>query len=146
MGGRRPKPALLKVLMGTPQRDRVNYAEPVPATNLAAPPEWFTVKQRAEWQRQQAAAPAGLWKELDRPLLAAFVCATVTYREAAELLDKQRGLLGKKAARYLAIRDAQARVLKALASELGTSPAARPRLQVAPEPGERASRFERLLG
>lgn len=144
MRGRRPTPTSLKVLMGEPNLSRRNYNEPMPAGNIEAPPEWLNAEEKAEWLRMTAAAP-GLWTSLDQALLAAYVCATVTHREAHGQLRKQRSLLGKKAGRYLAIRDKEASVLKSLAAELGASPLARPRIPVSQQ-RDRASEFEKLMG
>lgn len=146
MRGRAPRPTKLKTLMGVPTRERLNYAEPVTAINIADPPEWMNTEQRAEWQLIRAAAPSGLWKALDQPLLAAFVCAAVTYRHAAVALSCERSLLTAKASRYMNIRNKEAATLKRLATELGLSPASRPRMQVTPEPDAKTSAFEKLLG
>lgn len=141
----RAKSPLLKLQMGTAKPDRLNYAEPLVAANIDAPPDWFTPGQRAKWLELIAAAPHGLLKQLDRALVIAFVCSADRYELAARRLARQRDPFGKKAIACIAIQNAEARIMKALASELGFSPAARPRIQVSPAPGER-SEFEKLMG
>lgn len=134
-------------MLGTPQRDRVNYAEPMPATNIEDEgPEWFTPQQKADWKFVRAAAPAGLLKQLDRGMLEAWVVTSDICRRAAMGLVQCPNLQRKKAQECLAILRQFTPIKRALATELGFSPAARPRIQVAPEPDQGASEFERLMG
>lgn len=147
MPGRRPKSAYLKVMLGTPQRDRVNYAEPMPATNIEDDgPDWFTAQQKAEWKFVKAAAPAGLLKQLDRSMLESWVIIDDICRRAAIGLAQTPNLRTKKAETCLTVLRHFTPLKRSLATELGFSPAARPRIQVAPEPNQGAGEFEKLMG
>jgi P27 family predicted phage terminase small subunit len=146
MRGRRPQPALLKVLMGNPSHQRVNYAEPVPAGNLREPSEWLTEEQKATWTYLVANAPPGQFKQLDRYSLEVYVIAYVIWQRAAIGLSQQKNRLSKRARELQAIVDRQARVMRQYATELGFSPASRPRIQVTPEPDAEKSGIEKFLG
>lgn len=147
MRGRRPKPTHLKVLLGTAQHvDRTNYREPMPATNIAEPPEWFDAEMTADWQYVVAHSPPGLLKQLDRGLLEHWVETGVVIRRAARVHKRCRSDFGKKAQACITTLRLFVPLRIKLATELGLSPLARPRLAVTPEPDERASEFEKLMG
>lgn len=146
MRGRRPKPTMLKLMMGNPGQQRMNQNEPMPATNLAEPPQWLTAEQRELWKYVQIHSPRGLLKQLDRITLSVWICAADTYRKAATELAKEKNLLSKSALRYQEILAKQSVVLRLYATELGFSPAARPRIHVTPEPDAEKGEFEKLLG
>lgn len=131
MRGRKPKPTSLHSLQGTrPSHPRT--AEPRAGGAVGEPPAHLTAPQRALWAYYVNHAPAGLLKALDESVLATFVVAVDLQDQAARLIaadgvvvNTERGQAEHPACRTFA--RASALVLKC-ASELGLSPAARPRI------------------
>lgn len=142
----RAKSTLLKVMLGTAKPDRRNYREPLPATNIAAAPAWLTDEQREDWAFKCAHAPPGLLKQMDRGTLQWSVIVDDIIRCASIAYAKQRNRGSKRAQCYLATIAKFTPLSVKLNTELGFSPAARPRIQVTPEPDAKRSEFERLMG
>lgn len=149
--GRKPKPTVLHLVQGTTKarHKRAAKHEPKPKGNLREPPEWLTETQRLGWIYALAHAPAGLLKRLDRGVLTAWVVAEDLHRTAviaqakidasndlpllvrtsatANANDQQK--LGTfQQSPYLAVINRQAQIMIKAASELGFSPASRPRI------------------
>lgn len=142
MRGRKPKPTALHKLTGTFNttkhlRDRPH--EPVAVGDLTGAPAWLSDDQRAGWEYAMRHAPAGLLKSIDQGVLTVWVVAEDQHRvaviaqtkidigSALPLLTKDKNGM-PAASPYLGIINrTAARMLKA-GSELGFSPAARPRL------------------
>lgn len=154
MRGRRPKPTLLKLMLGNPGQQRMNMNEPLPAANIVIrdPPDWLTPNQRIMWTVYAHNAPAGLLKKLDQMTFAVWIVAADTYKRAAQALaaeqENGKDMVGTRARRLQTVVNTQAEILRRYSTELGFSPAARPRIQVTPEPGadKSKSEFEQLLG
>ncbi len=144
MRGRKPIPTELHRLRGTQRatrhsRDRAG--EPVAQGNLEEPPEWLSERQKEGWRYALAHAPQGLLKQIDRGTLAIWVEAEDRHRTAVvKQAELDRGaplplLLKTKEGTVVVspyvrvITNAAAVMLKA-GSELGFSPAARPRLAI----------------
>ena len=124
--------------------------EPRPQGDLFDAPEWLTEAQRTGWTYAVANAPAGLLKRLDRSILTVWVIAEDLHRQAAlqvatygMLLRAQSGELYP--APYIGILNKQAVIMVKAASELGFTPAARPRVQLAPEE-QSPDNFDKLIG
>jgi P27 family predicted phage terminase small subunit len=137
MRGRKPVPTYLKVIRGNPGKRGLNKNEPVPDGALADPPEWMAESQKAGWNYAIENAPAGLLKKLDRSVLAAWVVAEDLHRRAAEMIEKF-GILTKAPhtglpiqSPYLPIVNKQAHIMLKAAEQLGFTPAARSRIQIA---------------
>jgi P27 family predicted phage terminase small subunit len=148
MRGRRPKPTALHRLQGTynpTDHGRDRRDEPIAEGELArrAPP-WFTPTQRAAWRYAIEHAPPGVLKKIDLSMLVAWVEAYDRHRIAMEMqarLDSEASLKllirtpqGLMPSPYNDILDKTAKKMFRAAAELGFSPAARPRIHVAPEP------------
>ena len=139
MRGRKPKPTWLKEVSGNPGKRRLNPHEPKPNGPLNEPPEWFTSDQKAEWSYALANAPRGLLKRLDRSVLAIWIVAEDLHRYASQQIARF-GVLTKAPhsgvpvqSPFLAILNKQAIIMLKAASELGFSPASRPRISVEPQ-------------
>lgn len=145
MRGRKPKSPKLRVLMGEPSLTRVNYAEPIPATNIGEPPAWMTDAQRAKWLHDKAHSPAGLVKEIDATAFNVCVVLGEEFADLSREYAKVRSRLSKKAIALRAERRKCAAALRSYLTDLGQTPAARPRLQATPEPDGK-SEFEKLIG
>lgn len=151
MRGRKPKPTHLHLVQGTTKARHKRRAatEPKPKGRLLEPPDWFTEAQQAGWTYAIAHSPAGLLKRLDRGVLTSWVVAedmhrTATMSQAKIDKDNALPLLVRTAATahandaqklgtfqqspYLAIINRQAQIMIKAASELGFSPASRPRI------------------
>ena len=143
MRGRKPIPTELHKLRGTlhaTRHTKARQGEPVAQGELSAePPPWMTDSQQAGWRYAVEHAPRGLLKQIDRTVLAIWVEAEDRHRTAAmmqaqvdksskwPLLTKDKNGLAV-AGPYLGIMTRAAAVLLKAGSELGFSPAARPRL------------------
>jgi P27 family predicted phage terminase small subunit len=142
MRGRKPVPTALHAMRGTTRttrhvRDRAG--EPVATGSLEEPPEWLTERQKEGWRYAIAHAPKGLLKPIDRAVLAIWVEAEDRHRTAAtKQAELDRGaqlplLLKTKdgtivVSPYIRVMTTAAAVMLKAGSELGFSPAARPRL------------------
>lgn len=141
MRGRKPKPTHLHAVENTLNvtRHAERAHEPVAEGQLFEPPDWLTDGQQLGWTYAIANAPAGVLKRIDRAVLAIWVVAESLHREACvmqarldagtrlPLLMKTKGGQPMQSP-YLAVINRQALIMLKAASELGFSPAARPRL------------------
>ena len=137
---RRNRPTQLRLVEG--RRDRrplhQRMGEPVPAGELAEPPDELSEAQKASWYYVLENAPRGLLKRLDRGMLVAWVVAECLHREAAVALQNSPKLIRSQngtviQSPWIGILNRQAVLMKALAVELGFSPAARTRVTCEPE-------------
>ncbi len=142
--GRQRKPTHLKLVEGA--RDRrpgaVKSGEPVPRGHLSAkdPPEHFCESRRAIWAYAVTHAPHGLLRRLDAQIFEAWCDACHLRREAmrklsagAMLVKTPNGAAVQNP--YLGIVNRQAVIMKALAAEMGFTPAARTRISVGEDEG-----------
>jgi phage terminase small subunit len=152
MNGRKPKATVLHDLHGTAHvtRLRKRRHEPVPTNGIGPAPSHFTPEQKEDWDFAVQNAPAGLLFACDRGALEVFIIARDHHRIANSMQsrmdsDNELKLLVTSTVRvdasgkrtgggnivpspYLSIiASAAQRMLKA-ATELGFSPAARPRI------------------
>lgn len=134
MRGRKPKPTAVHNLEGTVPRGRlaVRTDEPVAVGTLDDPPEWLTDSQKAGWRYALEHAPAGVLARIDRAVLTVWVVAEDIHRTA--VLQVGSNLIIRSPIKgepiqnpYLAVVNKQAMIMIRAASELGFSPAARPR-------------------
>jgi phage terminase small subunit len=154
-GGRPPKPTALHKLEGTLRaRTRKRRAqEPLPTGDLLEPPDWFNDHQRAGWRYALDNAPPHLLKRIDAGMLKLWVIADDNLRlavisqnalndrnPAAPLLVRSEGG-GLALSPYLDAIDKCAKNMFRAATELGFSPASRPRIKLEEDPlaGGRAS-------
>jgi P27 family predicted phage terminase small subunit len=161
MRGRKPTPTDLHQLRGTynPTRHGKDRAgEPVAEGDLASDaPDWMTEAQQAGWRYAIEHAPRGILKAIDRGMLAIWAEAEERHRTAAVMqaqLDQgtKLPLLTKTrdgtaiASPYIGIMTRAAAIMIKAASELGFSPAARPRLtaQTASSPADEHSPWAQL--
>jgi P27 family predicted phage terminase small subunit len=129
---RRNRPSHLKLVEG--RRDRrpasLRHNEPMPRENLIEPPDWLSDEQRAGWNYAIAHAPFGLLKTIDRALLTSWVIAESVHKDASIklrnsplIIKSPQGAIIQSP--FLGILNRQVVLMKALAAELGFSPAAR---------------------
>jgi len=140
--GRKPKPTELHKLAGTFRKGRHGCGragEPVASGALIDLPAWMTPQQQEIWTYAIAHAPAGLLKMIDASVLAVWVVAHDQHRVAAEQQAKIDAgsalpLLARDkdgfpaASPYLGVMNRAAIRLMRAASELGFTPACRPRI------------------
>jgi len=141
--GRPRKPTAIKALQGTLRKHRENPAEPMPVGDLDEPPEWMDEQQCASWAYAIQHAPPGLLKLLDRGMLALWCEAECRHRLASmtqSLLNRGssapylvKGPDGMMMSPYVEIIDRAAKIMFRAATEMGFSPAARPRIHLQPE-------------
>jgi P27 family predicted phage terminase small subunit len=150
MRGRKPVPTHLKVIRGNPGKRPLNENEPVPEGALVDPPEWMAESQKAGWNYAIENAPAGLLKKLDQSVLAAWVVAEDLHRRAAAMIEKF-GILTKAPntglpiqSPYLPVVNKQAQIMLKAAEQLGFTPAARSRIQIAEPVSTRYNKWAEL--
>jgi P27 family predicted phage terminase small subunit len=146
----KPRPTVLLKLRGTfhvTRHGRVRAGEPeAPGDILSIPPAWMTDDQKAAWRHAVKHAPLGVLRRIDHAMLVAFIIAEDRHRNAAiqqakldagaplPLLTKGKSGVAM-ASPYLRIMNQAADVMIRTASEMGFTPASRPRL--APGAGAR---------
>lgn len=151
MRGRKPKPTALHQMLGTfrPARHAARAGEPVAVGRLEDPPEWLTESQKSGWRYALEHAPAGVLGKIDKAVLSVWVVAEDMHRQAVlkvgENLVIRSPVKGEAIQNpYLAICNKQALIMLKCASELGFSPASRPRFAGQGAPGEPDSEYGRL--
>jgi P27 family predicted phage terminase small subunit len=153
-------PTALHKLRGThntTRHGRDRGGEPEAVGDLPPePPGWMSEGQQAGWRHAVEHAPRGILKAIDCGMLAVWVEAEERHRTAAMMqaqLDRGTKLplltMTKDgtavASPYLGIMNRAAAIMVKAASELGFSPAARPRLvRVMDEPSDEQSPWARL--
>ena len=136
MRGRKPKPTFLKLLDGNAGRRPLNADEPQPQGDLSGAPDWMSDAQKAGWRYAIEHAPASLLKRLDRSILTVWVVAEDNHRAAAEKVSKYGQVIKAPVSGqpmqspYLGIMNRQAQIMMKAVSELGFSPASRPRIKI----------------
>ncbi len=112
-----------------------------PKGRLAEPPEWLSESQKEIWREAISSSPLGLLRRIDSSALLVWTIACDLQRQA---LKEQANLgLVVKAPQtgqpiqspYLAIINRQGVIMLKAASELGFTPASRPRTQALHFPG-----------
>jgi P27 family predicted phage terminase small subunit len=141
MRGRKIKPTILKVIEGNPGHRPLPDNEPIPTGNLKAAPMWMSPAQKEGWNYVIKYAPRGLLKKIDNSVLAIWICAEDTHREAAMKVS-QHGLVhaNKETKRitinpFIKIMNQQALIMIKAASEMGFTPASRPRIKLESDGG-----------
>jgi P27 family predicted phage terminase small subunit len=146
MAGRRPKPTVLHRLQGTynaTNHGRDRQFEPIAEGDLYRVPDGLTPSQQTVWRYAIANAPKSLLRKIDRDMLLIWVEARDRWNTAREMqaqIDRDvtlkllvRGPMGLVPSPYNDILDKTAKTMIRVAQDLGFSPAARPRIQMAPE-------------
>lgn len=133
--GRKPKPTALRLLEG---KSGTNPNEPIPAGDLAEPPEWMTDAQQDCWRYAIENAPAGLLKRLDQSVLSAWVVAQDLHQQANAAITTN-GMMTTTPNGYMVqspwiqVLNKQAQIMMRSAEILGFAPSARSRIQVSPD-------------
>ena len=137
--GRKPTPSQLHRLHGSPGHvskrvKAARAAEPIPPGDLTeTPPEWLTEGQKEIWSYSMQHAPHQLLKMIDREVLTMWVVAASLHRDAAEAIAREGTIsTSSNGSKYqnpsVGVLNRQAMIMLKLASDLGFSPASRPRL------------------
>jgi len=148
MRGRKPRPTIIKILEGEPNKDRINLNEPK-AFGTPHCPSYLTPEAKAEWHRIcPILKEMGLLAKSDRALIANYCQAyarMVKYEkliaEKGELYKTQHGNITTSPAYWVLNKERE--MVHKFAVELGLTPSARSRISVsAPESDDP---LERLL-
>ena len=154
MRGRRPKPAAVKKLTGSPGKP-ANNAEPKYPTGVPECPAHLTGEARREWDRaSRLLHDAGVLTPADRGILAGYCTAWSLYVDAVELVNRH-GIVTQTATTgmehvsgpFRALSTAL-NLLRQFAAELGLSPQTRPRIHATPirANGDGTARFLKIHG
>jgi P27 family predicted phage terminase small subunit len=149
MKGRKPIPTVVHEARGTVNvtRHRAGRAaEPKPSGNLGLePPDYLTAEQKEGWRHAMTYAPPGLLKQVDRGALVVWVIAEDDLRLAnlaqarlntstsLPMLTKDKNDQAMVSPYQHVKKNAALLMLKA-ASELGFTPASRPRIASGDDP------------
>ncbi|MFI0848861.1 phage terminase small subunit P27 family [Mesorhizobium sp. IMUNJ 23232] len=140
MRGRKPRPTVLKLVMGNPDKRSLNSNEPKPANMIPTCPAHLSPTAKSEWKRLvRHLHEMGLMSQLDRSVLAVY-CQTYGRWVEAERKLKETPPLLKTPAGYvqvspwLTISHKCVELMHKYLTELGLSPASRSRVAV-PKPG-----------
>lgn len=142
MAGRKPKPTALKLLAGNPGKRPLNDKEPKVTGDLTDAPDWFTESQKAGWDYALKNSPAGLLKRLDRSILAVWVVAEDTHRQATLALAKEgHTIFSPKTGAvqqnpWVLIQTKQAQLMIRSAADLGFTPSSRSKITVSGAEGD----------
>src|SRR5215831_9373050 len=94
MRGEKPMPIELKVLRMTAHKAKklLDRASPTPGP-LSDPPEWLTDEQKKAWAFAIANAPRNVLKNIDKSILAGYIIAEDTHRQAALAIQRTQLLV-----------------------------------------------------
>jgi P27 family predicted phage terminase small subunit len=149
MTGRKAKPVELKILRMTAKKaDKlVRRMTPV-AGPLIDAPDFLSAEQKLDWQYAIENAPRDLLKRIDKAVLAGFIIAQDTHRQASVAMQRTQ-LLVKSPTQgipqqnpYLPIVNRQYMLMLRGASELGFTPCSRARIDSSNVPAPRESDWE----
>lgn len=139
MGSRGPAktPTAIRLLKGESRPSQINRDAPEPAAILPSKPEGMSAAAAKVWDRiMRDYAETGVLTAVDTDIFRAYCEAVVRYEHSAELLERSGPLV--KGARtgdlvknplHQVVRD-NADLMRAMARELGFTPAARTGLKV----------------
>ena len=146
------KPTELKILrMGSRQAERlVRKITPTPGP-LDEAPDWLTPDQKLDWQYAIENAPQDVLKRIDKAILAGFIVAADTHRQAS-IEAARSGLLIRSPKQmlptmnpYLPIMNRQMMLMLRAAAELGFTPSARARIDSGNVPAPEASDWDDIV-
>jgi P27 family predicted phage terminase small subunit len=142
--GRPPKPTSLLKLQGTYHRHRHDRRGKMQASGDIAdrpPPDWMTERQQKLWKDILARAPIETLRGIDREIFAAYVELVDRHAQACEAqarLDRGKALPylmkaadGPVVSPYLGIANKAVLLMHQLQVDLGFSPLARTRMEIA---------------
>ena len=161
--GRKPSPTGLKIALGNPGKRPIRNCVIAPRGIMQCPSH-FTDEEKLIWGQSTAASAYGVIKPADQELLITFCQQVAIQRQAMRELmvmaernrqadgstsymtvATERGIVKNP---LLTVLDASAKTIRALASELGFSPASRERLTSDDQPplfGDKWEKFEHSL-
>jgi P27 family predicted phage terminase small subunit len=141
--GPAPEPIAFKRLRGETRPSRINRAAPAPVQRLPKVPSGMSEPAQKVWKRvMREFAHTGVLTAVDTDVFRAYCESVVRYEHAAQLLEQsgplvrgaRNGELVKNPLHQI-VRD-NADLMRALARELGFTPAARTGLHVSEDPRE----------
>lgn len=136
--GPAPRPTVLKVLAGNPDKQKKNRNEPKPRPLKPWCPSWLDDDAKREWFRVLPILfKAGLVTEADGTALAAYCQSYSMWKQATKTLQ-EGGFTNRAPGGYRMLRPEVAMVQRSLAlikqycAEFGMTPSARSRMEVKP--------------
>lgn len=135
MQGRKPLPTAIKEATGNLGKRTLNQLEPKPVGNLEEVPEWFNEEQTKSWRYAILNMPVGVLKRIDSSALTIWVVAEYLHRDATQKVMVSGSIVKTERGNpiqnpYLPVINRQAQIMLKAASELGFTPASRPRLEI----------------
>jgi len=138
MPGRPRKPTFLKSLEGTIRQDRINENEPKPKLAIPKPPAHLDVVAMREWRRlAQELFNLGLLSNLDVGVLAMNCVNFSRWVEAEKNIQKMGAVIltpngCEQVSPWVGISQKAQDLMRKTASELGLTPASRPKISAKP--------------
>ena len=154
MGGRRPKPTVLKKLAGNPGKRPLNKNEPQPKSSIPDCPKFLAKEAVLEWKRITVELSVlGVVTQIDRAALAAYCQVWARWAKAEDRLNQEGEFVQTKKGNeiqnpYLAIANKCLKQMREYLVEFGMTPSSRSRISGAPKKrsDERTETLKRLLG
>lgn len=154
MAGRRPKPTRLKILTGNPGKKRLPVGEPQPDVEALRCPKWLSDGAKAEWRRTvPKLVKLRITTNVDRGILEGYCEAHAEFEESTRLIKEQGHIIEEdrfnrdgekigtitKVNPLVRVRREALILMRQYATELGMTPASRPKLAGAAKPKEQNS-------
>ncbi len=154
MGGRRPKPTVLKKLAGNPGKRPLNKNEPQPKSSIPDCPRFLAKEAVLEWNRITVELSVlGVVTQIDRAALAAYCQVWARWARAEDKLNQEGEVVltdnGSPIQNpYLSIANKALKQMREFLIEFGMTPSSRSRISGAPKKrsDERTETLKRLLG
>ena len=134
--GPAPTPTHLKLVKGNPGKRPLNKKEPKPKGGLKDPPKDMPHAAKLEWRYIVSNAPEGLLTKVDRAVLRLYCESLALYKDARKGMDDD-GLVTKtpngmmQQSAWVGIANQAQKNILRCAQEMGLTPAARTRIQLA---------------
>ena len=151
MRGRKPQPTAIRRANGNPGKRGYNEAEPQPPKELPDCPPHLSEVARAEWDRvAETLHDIGVLTKVDRAALAAYCQAYGRWVEAEEQMKKTPPMLKTPSgyvqqSPWMSVANKQLELMGRYMTELGMTPAARSRVQVAEQALNEPTQIVRVI-
>lgn len=152
--GRKPTPTKLKVLRGNPGKRPLSKDEPQPPTGDMDPPEWFDEIARQKWEHvYPILTDMKVLTQADYDVLCAYCDTYSKWLKATKFIRENgvsieavniKGDIVYKRRVEVDIESDCGKRLRMLMSELGLTPATRPKLKVN-APDQKGNKFREFL-
>lgn len=132
--GRKPKPAAVKMLEGSPGKRKLDMSEPQPEKKAPRCPSWLEEEAKKEWKRMaRQLEQLGILTEIDMAAFAGYCQAYARWKEAEEYIS-ENGTIMKAPSGYcqqvpqVSIAQTYLKIMNRFCEQFGLTPSARSRI------------------